>query len=239
VKDGGPDRPPSDPGVASPLGITALDAALREGHTAVAAILRPGGAVPPARATPTGAYLGRTPPGATRRVFAPGFVSTERRELNAAFTPDGRTLFFSRDRSPRGTRMLMAQLTSDGWQPPVPAPFSLADDVDMFVSAGGEEVYFCSGDPGSGQASPSSAQRAIVIAQPNVDICVSRRQGDTWGPAIRLGPELNSPVAADYHPTHTLVRQPQQAHPLVGMVLAPWNHDSWQDSRAGHPDWRR
>ncbi len=191
----------ADTSAVNQFGISAIEAAQREGHAAIEQVLRSAGAALRSRPAPEGPYLGQTPPAEARRVFSGGFVSTERRELNAAFTPDGRTLFFSRDRSPRGTRMLMTVRSGDGWQPPVPAPFSLGDDVDMFVTVDGREVYFCSDAPVPGQPPRDASQPAP--GEPPVDIWLARRQGDSWGPAEWLGPEINSPAAADYYPTLT------------------------------------
>lgn len=104
---------------------TPLDVARREGHGGVVAYLEAQGAV--ARqpiAEPSGPYLGQTLPGMTPSLFAPALVSTERRELNAAFTPDGPTLFFARDRYPRGT-VIMA-LADDGL-------LSLDDEVKKYL----------------------------------------------------------------------------------------------------------
>jgi hypothetical protein len=36
-----------------------------------------------------GDYFGQKPPGMTPEIFAPGIVSTEKKELNSVFTPDG------------------------------------------------------------------------------------------------------------------------------------------------------
>ena len=192
----------ADTTAANQYGGTALDVAVREGHAAVAEVLSPGRSVAPTPAPKlTGPFLGQAPPDDTRRLFAPGFVSTERRELNAAFTPDGRTFFFGRDRVPRGTRILMTRLDDNGWQPLVQAPFSIGDDVDMFVTSDGSEIYFCSDRPAPNQAPPAQGTRAS--AQPASDIWVARKRGDSWEPATWVGAEVNSAEAADYYPTLT------------------------------------
>jgi ankyrin repeat protein len=188
---------------ANQHGITALDATEREGQTGIATILRAHGAVPSAPATAlTGAYLGQAPPGETRQVFASRFVSTERRELNAAFTPDGRTFFFSRDGAARETRILMATRGDKGWTLPALAPFARTDagDVDMFVTADGSEIYFCSQRPTPVEGPPPGASAST---QPDSDIWIARRQGTGWGPATWAGPEVNARGADDYYPTLT------------------------------------
>ena len=187
------------------FGNTPLDVALREGHPVIVELLEAGGTTarkPPERLV--GSYLGQRPPGEKRQLFAPGFVSTERRELNAAFTPDGRTLFFSRDRASRGTRMFMTRLGAAGWLPAVEPPFSGGSDVDMFVTADGSEVYFCSDRPTPAKARPTTrSQGGGAEVREESDIWVSRKQGEGWGPATWLGPEVNSAEGADYYPTLT------------------------------------
>ncbi len=43
-----------------------------------------------------GPYLGQRPPGLTPKVFAPGIVSTEHRDLSGFFTPDMKEFYFTR-----------------------------------------------------------------------------------------------------------------------------------------------
>ncbi|MGE5360568.1 MAG: ankyrin repeat domain-containing protein, partial [Bacteroidales bacterium] len=196
----------ADAGATNRVGITARDAAAREGHAAIAELLRGRGRVPSAAAPPlAGAYLGQERPGLAPRVFAPGVVSTERRELNAAFTPDGRTLFFSRDSGPRSTRIMMTTRAGETWQAPVQAAFSTANDVDMFVTADGQELYFCSNRRTSNQPPPAQGPRTTTpsasSAPSTTDIWVARKEGHAWGPAMWLGPEVNSTQADDYYPT--------------------------------------
>lgn len=86
---------------ANARGTTSLDVARREGYSAIIALLEARGAKRGAfRPAPTGSYLGQTPPAAIPEMFGAKFVSTEKRELNASFSPDGRELFFARERVP-------------------------------------------------------------------------------------------------------------------------------------------
>lgn len=39
--------------------------------------------------------IGQLPPGITPEIFAPGFISTENREFNSVFTPDGKEFYYS------------------------------------------------------------------------------------------------------------------------------------------------
>ena len=194
----------ADVASANDRGVTPIEAALREGHTAVVELLRAGGATAPAiMPVLTGPYLGQPPPDESRRVFAPRIVSTERRELNAAFTPDGRAFFFSRDGTGPTTGILMATFADDAWREPRPAPFGRPDasDVDMFVTADGSEIYFCSDRPQPDQT--ASAPVTKESRPRDSDIWVARRQGAAWGSPTWLGPEVNARGADDYYPTLT------------------------------------
>jgi len=194
----------ADVTVANVHGATPLDVARREEHDTIATLLEARGAVAGTpRVAPPGPYLGQTPPGTTPALFAPGFVSTERRELNAAFTPDRRTLFFARDRGPGVTAILMTASDGKRWTTPVTAPFSRDDagDVDVFVTADGREVYFCSERtvPGGRRA---EAGATPVTAARTADIWMATRTADGWSSPVWLGPSVNS-SAADYYPTLT------------------------------------
>ena len=56
-------------------------------------------------------------------VFAPGVISGPAAEDSAAFTPDGRTVFFDRIRWPNAV-ILVSHRTATGWSSPGIAPFS-------------------------------------------------------------------------------------------------------------------
>jgi len=43
-----------------------------------------------------GPYLGQNPPGMTPEVFAPNIISTDKRELNSVFSPDGKEFYFTK-----------------------------------------------------------------------------------------------------------------------------------------------
>jgi len=141
----------------------------------------------------SGPYLGQPPPGVSPRMFAAGTVSTERDELNAVFTPDGKEFYFTiRDASGRWTIMLMA--VEDGhWSRPRPASFSGRwSDVDLFITADGRRLYFCSNRPLSDQdRSPK-----------DFDIWVSDRTAKGWSVPVNLGAPVNS-TADEFYPSLT------------------------------------
>lgn len=205
----------ANPNTANSRGDAPLDVARRQGHTGIAVFLESRGAAARSPVTnPTGPFLGQTPPGATARLFAPSIVSTERRELNIAFTPDGKTVFFSRDRGPRGTVIMVSTVKDGRWTTPEPAPFSRGghSDVDMFVTRDGREIYFCSDRPVPGALAPpapAAAQPAAGGAAPpppppleRSAIWVVTRTPTGWTEPAWLGPVISS-GAADYYPTLT------------------------------------
>lgn len=83
-------------------------------------------------------------------VFAPGVVSTAAHETSAVFTPDGRTVYFSRaDPAFLDSAILEATKDSGGrWGRIRIAPFSGTwRDTEPFVSPDGRRVFFSSNRP--------------------------------------------------------------------------------------------
>jgi len=99
-----------------------------------------------------GPYLGQKPPGMTPEIFAPGFISTEGRELNSVFTPDGKEFYFSK-RMPDGVYSIcFTRQGEKGWTKPERAPFdSEYTDVDMCVSPDGQRLFWGSTRPANGK----------------------------------------------------------------------------------------
>jgi ankyrin repeat protein len=185
----------ADVNARNDFGNTPWSVAVREGHQAIADALAEAGARTTAAARPVleGDYLGQPPPGMTARRFAPGVVSTEKPELNAVFTPDGREFYFTVTRGPRAwTIMVMWQI--DGrWTGPDVAPFSgTYGDVDLFITPEGKRLYYCSNRPPSGAGE----------AKRDFDIWVVERAGDSWSAPRRLDAPVNSD-ADEFYPSLT------------------------------------
>lgn len=124
----------------------------------------------------------------TPETFAPGVVSTAAAdELNAAFTPDGREVYFTRTNAPAanrtGTIMVSRRAPNGTWSAPETASFSgQFPDFDPFVSPDGKRLFFISKRP----AAAGDSVRA------DFDMWVVDRQGRRWGAARRLDGALNS-----------------------------------------------
>lgn len=136
---------------------------------------------------------GLTESGAPPEMFAPGVVSTGDMELNAAFTPDGKTVFFTK-RTPKFQQWIIvySQLRAGRWTEPTIAPFSgtAFSDYDPFVSSDGRHIFFSSNRPTS-----SAAKR-------DFDIWVSDKTASGWSAPRNLGPVINS-SSDDAYPTVT------------------------------------
>jgi hypothetical protein len=142
----------------------------------------------------SGDYVGQNPPGTTAQLFAPGFVSTEFGELNAVFAPDNQEFYFSRRGIPgRPSAIMVTKQTTRFWMPPEAVAF---DDrysaIDLFITADGERMVFCSNRPHEQGGEP----------RVDHDFWVSERDGEGWST-----PELFAPTALseyeDYYPVVT------------------------------------
>lgn len=126
----------------------------------------------------------QSPAGAQR--FAAGVIDTDADEYGPTFSPDGRTLYFTRRADRNGNETIMKSTRQgSGWTKPVPASFSgTYYDKEPFVSPDGTRIFFAStrDDP------PGGDDLAF-------DIWMAEADGDSWGDPVRLGAEVNS---ADY-----------------------------------------
>ena len=131
-----------------------------------------------------GDYLGQKEPGLKPEVFAPGVVSTRKKELNSVFTPDGKEFYFTVQELPRGWTIMVMKREGDVWTKPRPADFSGTwSDVDHFLSPDGKTMYFCSNRPLDGKGA----------TQNNFDIWMVERKGEDWSEARNMGAPINSP----------------------------------------------
>lgn len=131
-------------------------------------------------------------PGGAPELFGRGTISTGDMELNAAFTPDGRTVYFTK-RSPRPQfwAIMVSHLRGGRWSTPEVAEFSgQFNDFDPFISPDGSKLYFSSNRPVDG--GPKT----------DFDIWVVERTGAGWGPAKHLDAPVNTP-AQEFYPTVT------------------------------------
>ncbi len=130
-------------------------------------------------------------PGPEPSVFGRGVISTGDMELNAAFTPDGRTLYFTK-RTPKPQRwvILESHLRGSRWSEPQVAPFSgQYNDFDPFISPDGSKLYYSSTRPVNG----SQPKR-------DFDIWVLDRTPSGWSAPRHLDAPVNSD-SDEYYPS--------------------------------------
>jgi hypothetical protein len=134
-----------------------------------------------------GPYLGQKPPGMTPEIFAPGFISTDKRELNSVFTPDGKEFYYSIQAPGAGYKIYYTKETRNGWSNPKPVPFSSDNsDVDMCITHDGKRMYFGSKRPVNG------------IKQDDFKIWYVERIDDGWSEAKYLESPINEGKRALY-----------------------------------------
>ena len=79
-----------------------------------------------------GPYLGQMPPGMTPEIFAPGVISTDKKELNSVFSPAGTEFYYAKRTAEKGYTIWFTRIADDRWAEPQEAPFnSDYSDVDM------------------------------------------------------------------------------------------------------------
>src|SRR5581483_905732 len=138
------------------------------------------------------APYGSNRPITTPAIFAEGVISTGDMELNAAFTPDGRTLYFTR-RTPRPQMwfILVSHFRNGRWGAPEMAEFSgQYSDFDPIISPDGSKLFFCSNRPVDGQP------------RPDFDIWVAEKAAGGWGAPRHLDAPVNT-KAAEFYPSVT------------------------------------
>ena len=126
-------------------------------------------------------------PGPTPALFAEGVVSTPDDEFGAAFTPDAKTVYFTKRTPTTNTPPLsficVARMRDGRWQQPEIAPFSGEhNDMGAALSSDGTRLYFASDRPTPG-APPSRT---------DLNIWVVERSGETWSAPRALGPTINT-----------------------------------------------
>jgi len=125
-------------------------------------------------------------------LYGEGVLSTSDDELGAAFTPDGRTVYFTL-RSPTTTTGPLTTIcvshldaTTGRWSEPEVAPFSgRFNDAGAALSPDGKQLFFASDRP-TGKPAPAPDHGA------DVDLWVMNRLGDGWSAPRNLGAPVNT-----------------------------------------------
>ena len=137
-----------------------------------------------------GPYLGQEPPGMSPKIFAPGIVSRGFSERIAAFTPDGKELFYIVWGAPHGV-ILYTREENDRWTKPEVAPFSGQYQGDFTMSADGNRIVFSSNSPFSGEGKPQDDYYSWIV----------ERTMSGWGKPKPFNPLINLPESFAGYPT--------------------------------------
>lgn len=134
-----------------------------------------------------GPYLGQKLPGPRPEPFAPGLVATGMPTRDITFSPDGRELYFRVNTSGfTHSAILGCRLGGRGWSVPEVPAFA-ADPrwrtLEPAISPDGRRFYFVSDRP----------EDPAALRPGPMGIWVMERRGEGWGPARRLGPDINGP----------------------------------------------
>jgi Tol biopolymer transport system component len=117
-------------------------------------------------------------------LFEPGIISTGDYESHAAFTPDGREMYFLK-LAPNFSRwtIFVSRYNNGRWSQPEVAPFSgQYQDADPYITPDGKHFYFISDRPGE-----SSGER-----QSHHDIWVMDKTDSGWSAPRYLPAPVNS-----------------------------------------------
>jgi Tol biopolymer transport system component len=116
-------------------------------------------------------------------------LATPHDELNSAFTPDGRTVYFSQNLGERFGVILVARHGDGKWSTPEVASFSgRYSDYDPFVSPDGSQLFWISNRPVNGKE------------KADYDIWMVQRTGEKWGEPVHLDSPVNTD-AEEFYPT--------------------------------------
>ncbi len=129
-----------------------------------------------------GEYLGQKPPGLTPVIFAPGIISTEKKELNSVFTPDGKEFYFSINMPDQGYTIMFTKEEAGRWIKPQVSPFySGYPEVDMCISYDGKKIFY-------GSRQPLTKGGEFLN---EFQIWFVERAGNSWSEPKNLGSPIN------------------------------------------------
>ncbi|MFC2156056.1 hypothetical protein ACFLRB_06175 [Acidobacteriota bacterium] len=130
-----------------------------------------------------GPYLGQKPPGTKPEIFAPGIISTGYCEVCAAFSPNGKELFFGLWEESPFIVILFTKEINNQWTPPQVAPFSgQYCDLKFNISPEGDKLLFTSKRPFNASKKPSESWHIWMVEKIKTG----------WGKPIIPGANINS-----------------------------------------------
>jgi len=125
------------------------------------------------------------------KLFAEGVINTDADEYGPAFTPDGKTLYFTRRVNRRDSEFIYASRLENGkWSTPELAPFSgKYFDKEPFVAPDGKKIFFASLRPLDG-VEPKNRR--------DFNIWFVEKTAGGWSEPKHIGPAVNSSAYENY-----------------------------------------
>jgi len=121
----------------------------------------------------SGPYLGQKPPGILSEIFAPGIISTGYSERIAAFTHDGKELYYVMTGAPHSV-ILNTKEVNGKWIKPEVVSFSGKRSTEFNISPDGNKIVYIH-----------------KPHKPNDPVWMVERNGGTWGEPYTLPPFIN------------------------------------------------
>ncbi|HKX83865.1 MAG TPA: hypothetical protein VJL58_06585 [Pyrinomonadaceae bacterium] len=122
------------------------------------------------------------------QLLAPGIISTPDDEVNAAISPDGGSLYFTK-KAVRKNVIVVSQLVKGKWSIPEVASFSgRFSDIDPYFSSDGKQLFFCSNRPLEGDQ-----------PKKDYDIWVVEKTRSGWSEPKNIGTSINTD-SDEYYP---------------------------------------
>ena len=130
------------------------------------------------------------------QLFAPGVVSGPADELSPAFTPDGKSVYFTRGNASTST-ILKSTFKSGHWSTPTVAAFSGQwRDLEAAMAPDGTFLVFASNRPSvNGKSVLDGAYNGKTYPGAGGNLWRVDREGDGWGSPKRLSEAINQGTA--------------------------------------------
>lgn len=128
-----------------------------------------------------GEYMGQKPPGMSRELFAPNFISTEESEFGSVFSKDGTEFYFGVDIGGRNQIRYSERIGEEWSKPRVILDHDRYGYNDPFLSNDENQLYFISGQTLDG-----------LGENKDIDIWYVEKEVDGWSDPINAGSTINT-----------------------------------------------
>lgn len=127
------------------------------------------------------------------KLFAGGIISGAADDLSPAFTPDGKTVYFTRGNGSSST-IMVSSLVNGQWSAPRIAPFSGTwRDLEPAMAPDGSFLVFASNRPANDGGKPLDGSfNGKIFPGNGGNLWRVNRLGDGWGPPQRLPEAINA-----------------------------------------------